>query len=319
LDDSRTWSDIATLIDAPAFIAPWLDRLYGPDDVRLIEALGALGAAERPTSDVLAQFRAFTLDDLRRAHRRAVVTLGDDEATVSIAPLRERFESWITFEGWKDLPADIRTRLAEWDHDGYVEEVRADVTDLIAGRRPKQNTGNDSFILLSEAEEIVRGAGRVFVRPCSCRRIRDRCDNPVEVCLVIDEDDRGAGREISRECGLELLHEADVAGLMFTANEPAVAKASWICCCCSDCCAPILAASKLGVSDAWPLRRYMAAVDDDACTRCGTCVERCPFGAWELMGTGEEAAPRFTPGKCRGCGVCATGCPEGAIEMQPLP
>ena len=174
-------------------------------------------------------------------------------------------------------------------------------------------------MLLREAEAIVGAAGRLFVRPCSCRRIHDHdgCGKPVDVCIWIDEDDRGAGWEISRERALEILHDADDAGLMFTANTPEAAKATWICCCCSDCCAPILAAEKLGVSHAWPLRRYVASVDDDTCSRCGTCVERCPFDAWTLDEVGGATAPRLSAADCRGCGVCETGCPEGAITMAP--
>jgi Pyruvate/2-oxoacid:ferredoxin oxidoreductase delta subunit len=310
--DAAAWRRTATAVDAPDFAVPWLDRFYDADDVRLI---GALGDAERPTSDVHAQFPDISLDDLRRAHRRAVVDLSPDESTVVVAPFSERFEPWITFEGWKDLPPDIRARLVAWDHDAYVEEVRDDVADLVAGRTPKNATGNDSFILLREAQDIVRAAGRLFVRPCSCRRIHGDCGKPVDVCIWIDEDDRGAGWEISRERALELLHEADVAGLMFTANTPEAAKATWICCCCADCCAPILAAEKLGVAHAWPLRRFLAVVDDGVCTRCRTCVERCPFGALTMEGKGQDDALLFDEAACRGCGVCATGCEQGAIAM----
>lgn len=86
-----------------------------------------------------------------------------------------------------------------------------------------------------------------------------------------------------------------------------------VCNCCTDCCFPHLAAERLGVAAVWPRRRHRAVVAAAACTLCGRCVKRCPFGALSL---GDEL--KAHSGLCRGCGLCATGCPEGALAMEPL-
>ena len=303
---------VAAIVAAPDFVHPYLGSFYEPGDLALLEALGG---SERAVAGLLAECRGTTMDDLRRAHRRAVVTLSGDAASATAASFSDRFEAWSVFEGWMDLPSAVRERLSAWDLDKFVEEIRERVAKIAAGRKPKEGTGNDTFILLDEAEAIMRGAKRVFVRPCSCRRIMQGCDKPVDVCLWIDQDERDEGWEISRERGIEILRKADTAGLMRTANDADSAAATWICCCCPDCCYPLLASERLGATDVYPARRYLAVLDDAACTRCGICVRRCPFGAWSLEGKGEDGTLRLEATECRGCGVCATGCPESAIAM----
>jgi Pyruvate/2-oxoacid:ferredoxin oxidoreductase delta subunit len=310
--ESERLRAVAGIVSAPGFVHPHLGSFYEPDDLALLEALAG---GERAVADLVAELPGVTLESLRRAHRRAVVTLSSETARVAAAPFSDRFEAWIVFEGWKDLPPAVRERLSAWDMDRFVDEIREPVAEMVAGRTPKEGTGNDTFVLLDEAEAIVRGAHRVFVRPCSCRRIAQSCDKPVDVCLWIDEDDRDEGWEISRERGVEILREADAAGLMRTANDADSAVATWICCCCPDCCYPLLASERLGATDVYPTRRYLATLDDEVCTLCGICVRRCPYGAWSLQGRGKERTLHLDERECRGCGVCATGCPENAIAM----
>ncbi len=49
--------------------------------------------------------------------------------------------------------------------------------------------------------------------------------------------------------------------------------------------------------------------DEGKCTGCGTCREKCRFGA-----IGEDLT--IDPFDCEGCGVCAWFCPEEAIVMK---
>lgn len=310
-------ADLAALVEAPEFALPWLDQLYDPDDEALVVAVGD---GRRLVSDLLAEVPGLDPATVRRAHRRGVVTLSDEDdpaTTVSVTSFWDHFEYWIVLEGWRDIPPEARGDFASGYLDLGVEVVGAAVDDVKAGRPVADPTGNDCFVLRAEAEEIVRQARRVYVRPCMCRRIYQRCDKPVDVCLWLDDEDRSVGMEISRERALELVAEADGAGLMFTTNDPQTDRATWICCCCSDCCQPILAAERLGASAVWPRRRYLAELDADRCTRCRTCVKRCPFGALTMDGKGKGAVLHLDAAACRGCGACSTGCAEGAIAMAP--
>jgi heterodisulfide reductase subunit A len=54
-------------------------------------------------------------------------------------------------------------------------------------------------------------------------------------------------------------------------------------------------------------------IDEDKCTGCGTCIELCPYGAWEKD---EKSMVQLREALCKGCGVCAASCPEKAIDMH---
>lgn len=306
------------IVGAPESAVPWLDRFYDEDDAALLEALAG---GPRPIGALAGGAGGLDAATLRRAHRRAVVTITDEhdpDSTVEVAPFWERFGYWILFEGWRDIPAEAREPLAEGYLQHYVDEISAAVADVRAGRPISDDTTPHHYVLYREAQELTRGSRRAFLRPCPCRRTFQRCDSPVDVCLWFDEDEREVGWEISRERALELLAKADRAALTFTSNSTAPGGAAWVCCCCSDCCLPILAAERLDAADIWPRRRYLMSVDHERCTCCRVCVKRCPFDALTMDGKGKDGMLRLDVAACRGCGVCETGCKEDAIAMVEL-
>ena len=54
-------------------------------------------------------------------------------------------------------------------------------------------------------------------------------------------------------------------------------------------------------------------VDVDACTECGVCRDRCPYGAIEL-----DPKPVFDQAKCYGCWACYNHCPTQAIHTKKI-
>ncbi len=56
----------------------------------------------------------------------------------------------------------------------------------------------------------------------------------------------------------------------------------------------------------------MPHVITDECTKCGSCVEVCPF---EAISEGEERF-QIDPEVCTDCGLCAEECSSGAIVEQ---
>jgi heterodisulfide reductase subunit A len=58
----------------------------------------------------------------------------------------------------------------------------------------------------------------------------------------------------------------------------------------------------------------VAAVDQDKCAVCLTCVRTCPFNVPVIDYTVDAAY--IDPVKCQGCGVCVSECPAKAISMQ---
>ena len=312
-DVTATMRAICGAVGAPDFLLPWLDRFYDEDDAELI--LAAAGTAEGPakqTGGDAGALAGFDPARLARAVRRAVLDV-DEAGAYAPASLHERLEIWAMFEGWKDIPLAVRRDLGEWDLDFYAEKIRPGVEAL---RDAVEDCHEDySYVLLHEAEAIINAHDHVYLWPCDCRSIVGKCRKPMDVCLRF-ENDRGLGWEISRERAAQILRVTDKAGLMHTAQfsgDPETGGA--ICNCCTDCCYPHLATEKLGTGDLWPVRRYVARIDMDACKACGRCGLRCPFEAIVSTTSGK---PEFTAARCRGCGLCATGCSADAIELVPL-
>ena len=50
--------------------------------------------------------------------------------------------------------------------------------------------------------------------------------------------------------------------------------------------------------------------DHDACTLCGLCVEKCPFGALDIKDKKIEINA-----SCKMCKICLKNCPQGAISL----
>ena len=299
-------TEVAAVVGAPAFILPWLDRFYDPGDAELLLAAAGAGGA--------AALEAFGAARLERAVRRAVLDRADSGAFAP-ASFHDRLEVWAMFEGWKDVPLAVHRRLADWEVEHYTGSVREDVDAVRAAPPGEPPDGAYAYVLLHEAEAVVMEQEHVYLWPCDCRAIVSKCRKPMNVCLRF-ENDRGLGWEISKERAVEILRRADKAGLMHTdyvssrASDPHA-----ICNCCTDCCFPHLATERLGAGDVWPVRRYVAAIDLDICTKCGRCGLRCPF---EAIVCRQDGRPDLTPGQCRGCGLCQTGCSVGAIELRPL-
>lgn len=165
--------------------------------------------------------------------------------------------------------------------------------------------------------EILRNARSFAVTKCVCRSHYQRCDHPLEVCLLINDaadryvaEDRG--RRLSLEEATEKLCQANERGLVHLTMYNPDQYVYAVCSCCSCCCHDIQFLRWHGRSDLIAYSEYVASTDMEACTHCGVCVERCVFDArtWQdgLMTYGADA--------CYGCGLCVTVCPEDAIGME---
>jgi len=179
------------------------------------------------------------------------------------------------------------------------------------------DTGKQQILDADSVDRIIETAEVIAVTPCTCRVIAHKCDQPIEVCLQVNNAarytlDRGTGRELSKEEALATLRQCEESGLVHvTMNKAHVGH--FICNCCPCCCQalPLVISDGLKICDP---SRYLAEIDADACVQCGTCVERCYFNAIK-----EEAENMAVDSdKCMGCGLCYATCPEDAIRLQTV-
>jgi MinD superfamily P-loop ATPase len=95
-----------------------------------------------------------------------------------------------------------------------------------------------------------------------------------------------------------------------------IQKDMFMCNCCSCCCTGLFLVNQTGYSDALAPSRFRVKLDDDACSGCETCVDRCQFHAITVDGMAV-----VDNDKCYGCGNCVITCPEEALtleEVRPL-
>ena len=324
------------ILDIPDFINPWLDRFFSSEEILLV-----LLVAEKPLrigeiADRWAgdeQYRDVTdlQDFLVRCCKRGVVGNCDQDRFQS-TDFHERFDSWALFEGWMDIPGDIRDKLNTWELEYYSRRHIGQINTLKRGGRRDPSLTWPEYVLLPEAIALIDQADHVYLWPCNCRSMMGHCAKNVYTCLRFSNH-RDAGWEISKTRGHEIVHSANKSGLMQNAEislSPDGSFSGAICNCCSDCCFPHQLAEQLYAARLWPLTRYVAGHLVEQCTGCGNCVKRCPFKAFtygsaektprlESGGKQKEKRPiYFDSSLCRGCGVCSTGCPVDAIEMIRL-
>ena len=192
----------------------------------------------------------------------------------------------------------------------------------------------DGILPYENFPEMLRAQERIAVVPCSCRLCTDsvgeRCDVYDEVanwaCIQFGRAAdyaiaRGSGKELSLEEALELNDIIEEDGLLHKwDNNSAMTGPKLSCQCCRDCCMMYVPMDQAGldISMIWEKSRYQAEVNQDDCSGCQTCVDRCLFDAIEMERP--EGSKKYkaviNADKCFGCGVCVVGCETGALKMK---
>jgi len=166
-------------------------------------------------------------------------------------------------------------------------------------------------------KEIVHNASNLAVTKCTCRLSMNKCDSPLEVCLQVNRAAdytlaRGTGRKVTRDEAMEILKTSEEQGLIHvTMNRNEVDH--FICNCCPCCCYSLPVLIKGGAHVVDP-SRFSAEINQEDCSGCGLCHDRCYFGAIDWS-DGEGSVSRVDAEKCMGCGLCLVTCPDDAIEL----
>ena len=181
----------------------------------------------------------------------------------------------------------------------------------------KESLESAKWVLPSQqALEIIKNSFFIALNSCICRSHYQRCDKPRDVCLLFDDYgkkivDKGIAREITLEEAEKVLDAADREGLVHLSLYRPDHKLYALCSCCSCCCHDLQLLMKHGRTHLVAQGEYLAVNDDDACTNCGACVDRCVFGARVMEGY----VLKYDPDKCYGCGLCLSVCPVNAISL----
>ena len=179
------------------------------------------------------------------------------------------------------------------------------------------------------ASEVMRTASQRCIGLCYCRhkmQHMDRaCDAPMEICMTFNSTGdalvrHGYGREVSVAEGLDLLQEARDRGLV-QFGENTQRGVNFICNCCGCCCEAMIAARRLGFTNAVQTTNFLPVVDESRCNGCGKCVTACPVEAMALVSTNDPHHPKLRKARvntelCLGCGVCVKSCTREGLRLE---
>ena len=170
--------------------------------------------------------------------------------------------------------------------------------------------------------DILDNQKTIALAECICRKmaqLNDRgCGKPLEACMVFGSHadyyvENGMGRYITVDEAKEVARKNEAAGLVMQPFNSQ--KVGGMCSCCGDCCG-VLRSLKLQPKPAEAVQsNYFAMVDEDLCTGCETCVERCQM---EAIAVPEDVAV-IDLDRCIGCGLCVTTCPTEAMSLARKP
>jgi NAD-dependent dihydropyrimidine dehydrogenase PreA subunit len=173
---------------------------------------------------------------------------------------------------------------------------------------------------LDSARRILSKAHMISVMDCACRTKRGNCNAPINVCIDMNElaernIANGKSREIDFDEALDILELSHRAGLVHMALSNAdIYKPDMInsiCSCCSCCCSLLSGIIRFGLTLPIVNPVMISEINVSNCNNCGICVERCQFGAREMI----NGSLSYNPEMCFGCGLCVSTCPTHAITL----
>ena len=178
--------------------------------------------------------------------------------------------------------------------------------------------GRQWVLPTQQAAGIVAGSSVIALNSCVCRTNYGRCDNPRDICLLLDDYaqmalDKKFARAIDVEEALVVLDSANQHGRVHLSLYRPDHKLYALCSCCACCCHDLQLLLKHGRTNLTAKSEFLSKTDAAACSNCGICADRCVFGARFMDGV----ELKYDPDKCYGCGLCLTTCPCGAITLEP--
>ena len=180
----------------------------------------------------------------------------------------------------------------------------------------QEEVENEPRVLTYEmVDKLIDDAKVVGLAHCACRTAFAHCDGPLEACMLFDETckflvDRGFARYIEKDEMKKLLREFDAKGLVHNVNN-SQDKLQFICNCCSCCCGFLRVTKAIRKPAFLATSGFIAKVDEDLCSGCAVCEDRCPMDAIEVV----DDVPVIDEDRCIGCALCVTGCDTDAMEM----
>ncbi len=301
-----------------------LRKLFSPDDASLAMHLSLI--AEEPK--VIAYRAGISKDEAERRlkemdSRGLIYSVRERDRSV-----RYRMQQFIV-GFWEQQTYSLTPELVK-DFEEYLPEfVDLDLWQKVPQLRVipinKSVSIKDTILPYEQVRKLVDAHNEYAVNDCICRKeqhiLGKGCSNPLENCLsfgpAAERNKRlSRGRSIGRSEVIEILDQAEKAGLVLQTGN--ARNAIYICTCCGCCCGVLRSLKR----DPRPAVRvsspFRVKADPDKCTGCGTCTDRCQMDALSVSGTnGGKIVVDLS--RCIGCGLCVSTCPSQSLTLVRKP
>jgi Na+-translocating ferredoxin:NAD+ oxidoreductase subunit B len=211
----------------------------------------------------------------------------------------------------------LKERYAE---EGMIPERRkATLSGMRTIPVEKEISASTEIESYEKVSEIINSHTKFAVADCICRKEKkimgEGCDRLMEACMSFGPAaeyyiENGLGREITQQEARDILKKAEEQGLVHCSSNQKGPKI-FICNCCGCCCGVLQAVNKYNVPTAMAKSNYYARINEETCTGCESCVDRCQVHAIGI----EDASAHVEKGRCIGCGLCVSACPTNSISL----
>lgn len=214
----------------------------------------------------------------------------------------------------KHIDAFLEKRLVKYDE--WLSKGQISCSSKVIPISESLST--KQWILPTEqVVEILRNTKSVAVKNCECRTHYERCDNPLEVCFLLNDAGdklviKGKARHVDLTEASEILKKANESGLVHLSLYMPDHEIFALCSCCPCCCHDLQIVKHFERKDLMVRSEYVAATTSEDCINCGECVDRCVFDARVFR----DKKMEYNADACLGCGLCVTRCPVEAISME---
>jgi ferredoxin len=220
-----------------------------------------------------------------------------------------------------------------FENDWTLEEMRADTESGIKSGLVLpigvEIKAEHTVLNTERVRRYITEADTIALMNCSCKMKRKHCDSPLDVCISLngwaekyltsDDFKVRKPRKVTVDEAFDALKRSDEAGLVHMAyiytDNKNNGNPDAICACCSCCCSILGGILRFGMAPHLLKATAKSERDESKCKNCGTCADRCHFGAREMV----NGSLIFDNRKCFGCGLCISTCPTGANSLHQLP
>jgi len=266
-----------------------------------------MGLDQKESRDTLKRMVAKGLVDLRK---------GEGEFTYALRPFVVGF-----YEGQLSrMDQEMAELFEQYYHEtrgGVLRPAPALHRIIPVGRAVPFKVQIDPY---EQATALLENALSWGVRDCICRKqqhlLGKGCDHALETCLVFAPvshafDRSKVDRAISKEEALRILQETEEAGLVHSSGNYRDGV-EYICNCCTCCCGIMRGIADYGILNAVAHSDFQIALEEEKCSQCGVCVDRCHFHTLSIPDTVLTLELKH----CVGCGLCVLSCPNEALHLE---